>query len=257
MLAEVHSVIESSVLAAVIEKSVWSDEDWAFLHDPTIALWCPLRHQNTMLGLLILGLRHDLDPYHTADQQARMQVLTAATLAFANSATYTQQQEAERLVRQLRQRLQTERDTPARSIANDLHDEIITGHIKRNIDLLQRILNWIDQAWLREEIEDVLHNEQTLIGALRRICNQLYPAALDEPFGLPAVLREPIQQAQARWGGTWQLVVTGPMLAVSPSIQGKVLRITREALTNTAEHAHATEVVVQLIFQAPPEPGDS
>ncbi len=247
-LCQLHTVTTSHRLVVGIDQQPLHADEEQTLRHPGVMVWGPIHHPHgALLGVLLLGARDDLDPYRTHDLHEIQRLLDAAALAFANSAAYTQQQHAEVTIRTLYQRLQEAQEATAAAIARELHDEIININVRLNIEAIQKVLSHIDDATLRAELELVLESEHTVIQALRLICEQLHPTGIDDPLGLPSVLRMQVARAQAMWNGICRLSVTSPFQPVAAPIQHAAMQITREALTNAIKHATAaTHILVEL-----------
>ena len=216
---------------------------------PGVVLWCPMVHKDGyLLGVILLGPRGDYDPYRREDERALQRLLDAAVLALTNSATYTHQLQAEATIRQLYQHLQEVQDTTAAVIARELHDEVININIRLNIQSLQRTLAQVQDPALRDELKLVLESEHTVIETIRLICEQIHPTGLEDPLGLPAILRMQVQRARALWPGECLLRVHGAARPVNTRTQHAAMRITREALTNTMKHTDATIITVDLCY---------
>ncbi|MEP7189467.1 MAG: ATP-binding protein, partial [Roseiflexaceae bacterium] len=247
-LCRLHNVTTSRRLAVGLDQQPLHADEEQTIHHPGVMVWGPIHHPHgALLGVLLLGARDDLDPYRTHDLHEIQRLLDAAALAFANSAAYTQQQHAEVTIRTLYQRLQEAQEATAAAIARELHDEIININVRLNIEAIQKVLSHIDDATLRAELELVLESEHTVIQALRLICEQLHPTGIDDPLGLPAVLRMQVERAQATWNGVCRLSVASPSQSVAAHIQHAAMQISREALTNAIKHATAaTHILVEL-----------
>lgn len=253
-LRQPSPVIESRILRAALAGAALDAELSTLLYQPGIVLWCPIRHgHGQLLGLLLLGMRGDLDPYRDPDVRELARLLAAADLAFTNSAAYAEQALAEQTIRQLFQRLQQVRDATAAAIARELHDEIINVTVRLNIESLERLAAQVQDPAAQDEVRLVLAGEQTLAQTLRQICDQLHPTGLDDPLGLPVVLHRQVNKAQATWSGVCQFVTDGTPCPIDPAVQREVLRIKREALTNAIKHAAASAIIVQLAY--PRQPG--
>ncbi len=157
------------------------------------------------------------------------------------------------LIRQLYQRLQAGQDATSQAIAREVHDELINVHVRLNIESLRKLGAQITDPALRAEIDLLLESEQTASATLRTICEHLHPTGLDDPFGLPAVLRMQVQKYRANWHGDCQLQVTGARQPIAASVQREALRITQEALANAVQHADATKIMVHLQYAATPD----
>jgi signal transduction histidine kinase len=126
--------------------------------------------------------------------------------------------------------------------------------VRLNIEALQKVLAHVDDATRRSELELVLESEHTVIQARRLICEQLHPTGIDDPLGLPAVLRMQVARAQAMWHGACRLSVASPSQPVAAHIQHAAMQITREALTNAIKHATAaTHMLVELRYLPAPD----
>jgi signal transduction histidine kinase len=253
-LGRLSPVTESRMLHVALAQRALSHAEEQVLHHPGLVLWCPIRHaQGYLLGLLLLGMRGDLDPYRAQDIRELQRMLESAALAFANSAAYMQQCEAESIIRQLYQRLQHAQDATAAAIAREIHDEIINMNVRLNIASLQKLIGQVHDPAIHAELELLLESERTEAQALRLLCEQLHPTGIDDPLGLAAVLRMQVEKIQAIWSGDCHLVVEHAPCPIAAPTQREALRITQEALTNAVKHAAATEIVVQLHY--PDTPG--
>jgi signal transduction histidine kinase len=253
-LCRLSPVTESRVLQAALGHILLSRGEEQVLHHPGLVLWCPIRHaQGYLLGVLLLGMRGDLDPYRAQDIRELQRLLEAAALALANSAAYTHQCEAEDRLRQLYQRLKQERAATAAAIARRLHDEILNVNVRLNIESLQKLIGRIHEPDIRAELDIILESEHTAAQLLRMVCEELHPTGLDDPLGLPALLRMLVHRTEATWSGTCRLVVEHRPCPIIAGTLREVVGIATEALTNAVKHAAATEIVVQLRYPERPD----
>jgi signal transduction histidine kinase len=253
-LAAQATLIESRALATQLQPdSEITPELVAQVHHPGIALWGGLKGgSGQLLGLVVLGLRADLDPYRPADLRELQRFLDTAALALANSHAYRERGQAEELIRELYLRLQEAQDTTAAAIARALHDDVINVHVRLNIMELDRLLLQIGDPAVRDSLQRLRESERDIGRNLRDICAQLHPLGLDDPLGLPLVIQEATQIAQATWLGVCRLTIIGDVRPVAPTIQREALRIAREALTNAITHSGGTTVHVSLCYAEPP-----
>ncbi|HMO57194.1 MAG TPA: histidine kinase [Roseiflexaceae bacterium] len=249
-LSHFAGIVESRILHSAPTTEPLSLEAIA----PGAAVWCPIRHTHGhVLAVLVLGMRGDMDPYRPTDLRELQRLLDAATLAFTNSAAYAEQAQAEQTIRELYQRLQQAQDATARAIAQELHDEVININLRLTIESLHRLVQRVDAPEVRQELQEALAGQQTLSEMLRQICENLYPTGIDDPLGLPAVLRQHVAKSQAFWNGECRLVVENAPTPIAPLVQREAVRIAKEAITNAMKHAGATTITVRLRY--PDQPG--
>jgi signal transduction histidine kinase len=252
-LSKISTITESRTLVDQLNQNTLTTDEERALRHPRIVLWCPIRHtEGHLLGLLLLGMRGDFDPYRGQDIRELQRLIHAAVLAFSNSAAYALHRDAEAMIRQLYHQLQNAQDQTAAAIARELHDEIINFNVRLNIESLQKLLVDVHDSTLRDELALVLEGERNVSHALRVICEQLHPTGIDDPLGLPSVLRLQVEKIQANWAGKCRLIIENNPCPLSPQAQHEALRIVREALINVVKHAEATEVIVRLKYPMQP-----
>jgi signal transduction histidine kinase len=211
--------------------------------------------QGGLLGFVLLGADRSLDPYRTEDLHEIERLLDAAALAFTNSTAYQQQCEAEQTIRELYHEVQRVQDETTAMLARELHDEIINISVRLNIQSLRMLRDRTADAALRAELESLLESEQNVAETLRVICERIHPSGLDDPMGLPSLLRQQAERAETIWPGECRLQVLGEQVLVAAQQQREAVRIVREALTNAVKHADATTILVTLRY--PERGGDA
>jgi signal transduction histidine kinase len=245
-------VIDARELHKQLEQHLTLDEQQMITH-PAIALWCPIVHsRGYLLGLMVLGMRGDFDPYRETDRQQVQRMLNAAALALANSAALAQQRESEEIIRGLYQRILQAHDLAARNIAAELHADVINGAALFNLYDLEDILNDITDQSLKSRISKVIDGERTLMDALRGICEQLHPTGIDDPLGLPGAIRTLLEKVERSSGWHCRFQTYGTALELSSVIQYEALRTIREAVNNAVKHAQATSITVNLRYPSTP-----
>lgn len=253
-LTRLSTVTESRVLVDELASVRLNSDEERMLRHPGIVLWCPIRHPDGhLLGLLLLGMRGDFDPYRRDDIRELQRLMHAAVLAFSNSAAYARHRDAEAIIRQLYHQLHHAQHETATAIARELHDEVINVNVRLNIESLQKLLVDVHDSTVRDELALVLEGERNVSHALRVICEQLHPTGIDDPLGLPSVLRLHVERIQATWSGTCRLMIEHTPCPLSPQTQHEAVRIAREALINAVKHAQATDIIVRLAYPSNPD----
>lgn len=128
-------------------------------------------------------------------------------------------------------------------IARDLHDEAnqaLTGVLLRLQATTQRA-----PEELREELRESQQAATQAIEELLRLARELRPAALDD-HGIAAALRSKVGDFARQTGVEARLDVEARDLAeLGPEEQIVVYRVVQESLSNVAQHAGASQVLVQ------------
>ncbi len=151
--------------------------------------------------------------------------------------------------------LEQTREAERARIARDLHDEL--GQLLTALK--------IDAVWLQQQVDPARPQEteriagmlatlQTALQSVRSLAAGLRPRLLDQ-LGLPAALEWQATEFRHRTGLPCTLVVQRPadvdddLALMDSELATALFRITQEALTNVARHAHATRVAVALVAE--------
>ena len=136
-------------------------------------------------------------------------------------------------------------------VARDLHDELgqLATVQKINLTLLKRRIEAgtepKDIPEITAELDEMLHDADESINAIKRIIKDLRPTALQD-VGLVGEIRNLIDRIYLRTG----LIINLQTDNVKPELDQdralEVFRIVQEALTNVLRHANATAVDVEL-----------
>ncbi|GAC1553867.1 MAG: hypothetical protein NVS2B7_29820 [Herpetosiphon sp.] len=248
-LRQSPSVTESRIVREQVREHDCNADENQLLSHPAIVLWCPIWHtEGYLLGLLVLGMRRDLDPYRVIDVQRLRRLVTDVALAFAQSAAYAQRQESEATIRELYHQLQQSQEETARTIAQELHDEIINVYVRLNMQSLQKIASRVIDPDILAELALVQQSEADVISALRTVCERLHPTGLDDPLGLPGVLEVQLEKVVAAWPGKLGVHVSGQPYSLAFETQRESLQLAKEAVTNAIKHAGAQTIVVTLQY---------
>lgn len=155
---------------------------------------------------------------------------------------YQQLQEKERIRRKISQRSLAIQENERRAISRDLHDaagQTLTA-IRINLQLLSSLPS--PKTKLLPQTMQLV--DQT-IEEIRRAVRQLTPTILEDR-GLTAALHSLCADLQERLQLTLHIDIAPSLPPLPAEIELACYRITQEALTNIARHAHATALWMQL-----------
>ncbi|NJM08753.1 hypothetical protein HC891_25025, partial [Candidatus Gracilibacteria bacterium] len=250
MLCEARNVHES------LRHADLHAAELAVLHAPDQALWGVLRHASgDLLGFFVLGADRSLEPYRAEDWRELQRLMAAATLAFAHSAAYEEQRRATACIRDLYHEVQRTRDATLSMLARELHDEIIHVYVRPNLHALRTMCKQISDPPLYAALTTLLKREEKLAEALREICERIHPSGLDDPLGLPTLLRIHAIRAETMWPGTCTFHINGDLHPIAIDQQAEIVRILRESINNAVQHADATRIRLTVHYpRHPAEP---
>lgn len=149
--------------------------------------------------------------------------------SYVREVTKEQDNERKRIARELH-------DGPSQKLAMIYADCFSISKIK---DLSENTVDRIENICFR--MKDALED-------LRRICQNLSPALLEQ-FGLVPSLELLIEEMNREKGIRCILQVITSVQSVAPEVALHVFRITQEALYNVLKHANSTKVVVNISFK--------
>lgn len=157
----------------------------------------------------------------------------------------TQRVRDENKLRRLSQRLVTLLDTERARIARELHDQIgqqLTG-LSLNLAVVSAQPGQNGETVrILDDSTEIISN---IIERIRHIIANLRPLALDD-MGLGAGLRWYCETFTRRTGIPVQLSLPQKNLTFTPSIDNSLYQIAKEALTNIAKHAEATQITLDF-----------
>jgi signal transduction histidine kinase len=145
--------------------------------------------------------------------------------------------------------LQEQSEWERQRLARDLHDEFgaLLTAAKLDVAWLQG-RNPGDDPQRTERLTRLGSELDEAVDLKRRVIEILRPAVLEQ-LGLPDALAWYVQEVAGRRGLAVQLDLQP--LRVAPQVALTLYRIAQDALTNTLQHAQATEVAVSLRHEGP------
>jgi PAS domain S-box-containing protein len=169
-------------------------------------------------------------------------------------------------LRELANHLETVREAERTRIAREIHDELGSLLVALKMDV-----QWLERRVGRAPAQDpgASHNElpakcqrmggliDTAVDKVGRIITDLRPSILDHQ-GLWAALewqaQEWLASAADQTEGQLSFHVAAGVAPPEGGLAIAVFRILQELLSNIARHAHASQVLVRLDVDAPPDP---
>jgi signal transduction histidine kinase len=134
-------------------------------------------------------------------------------------------------------------DQERNRLARELHDGIGQSLIAVKLQLENAETQ--NYSMMRAGIDSAKNMIDTTIEEVRRVCNALLPAALNE-FGIVSTLRALCSELGSLAGFKAVFENEGSLERMSKKSQIYLYRIAQEALNNIAKHARATQVTMKL-----------
>ena len=146
-------------------------------------------------------------------------------------------------------RLLTEREQERKSLARELHDQVIQDLLSVNYQLEEIELDTMehDQA---DGLADVRGSIRALVEDVRRICGSLRPLTIDS-LGLGAALQSYTRDWSTRTGIAVVLELDEMLGRLPEASELSIFRIVQESLSNVRKHARASEVGIWLRHSSP------
>ena len=154
-------------------------------------------------------------------------------------------------LRQLALHLETAKEDERKRISRDIHDELGQNLLALRIDISMLSARTQDShPRLHRRVGAVLSNVDTTIKSVRGIMNELRPMALD--LGLQAAIEWQVGDFRKRSGVACRLLVRDEALfaAIGSQVETVLFRIVQEALSNVLRHAQASQVEIELSWDA-------
>ncbi len=151
-----------------------------------------------------------------------------------------------REVRKLAAESRRAREDESRRVSREIHDELgqaLTG-LKMDISWLMKHEERLS-AGSRNRLIGMDGLIETTVNAVRRICTELRPGALDD-LGLVPAVESLAKTFSQRTGITCHLRLDNNLRPLNDDAVTALFRIAQEALTNVARHAEASAVDISL-----------
>jgi signal transduction histidine kinase len=141
-------------------------------------------------------------------------------------------------------RLMTEREAERKSLARDLHDQVIQDLLSYNYQLEDAESAASDSAQ-RAELTEIRSGIREVVSGLRQLCSDLRPPTIDS-HGLSAAIRSLTHQWSKMSGIKVTLEIDPELGRLPEPIELSVFRIVQEGLSNVRKHSEASSVHLAL-----------
>ena len=146
-------------------------------------------------------------------------------------------------------RLLTEREQERKSLARELHDQVIQDLLSINYQL-EEIEGEAAQSADADDVAEARSSIRALVEDVRRICGNLRTPTIDS-LGLGAALQSYTRDWAARTGIAVSLDLDAHLQRLPEAIELSIFRIVQEGLSNVRKHARASSVQISLKHTSP------
>ncbi len=242
-----------SVLRRSLDDNIWvrelddirtalqaSDDQRCLLEIPWARAILPLRFDNKLTGLILIGYRSGVS-FYDIDELIVLELLAiSAAAAFHRRKLFLDLEQERDQASMLSQQVLGVRTEERKRVARELHDDIIQPLIAHSYGLA--VIDAPSAPTLRTNTLD-------LVEKIRLICAELREPTLDT-LGLGAAVRAAVAAFQTRTQSKAELIVDQhPNASVPDSVASAALGVLQEALTNADKHAQARTIQVRVAIQ--------
>ncbi len=218
---------------------------------PVMIIGLPLAVRKQVIGSIVLCQTQAEEKKDLSLDEFKLMISTAQQLGLSIETVrlYQQAQERERLLGELLHQAVGAQEAERQRIARELHDA--TGQSLTAIALgLRGVETMLDSSpsVAIEQVGELKSFTSDALGELRQLISDLRPSQLDD-LGLVAALRWYVQEFEKRYAVPVDFHVKGDQVRLLSEYETVLFRITQEALTNVAKHAHASRATVELEIQ--------
>jgi len=216
----------------------------------------PLAFQNETRAVWRAGAHRDGEDFTAADRRILATIARQAETALGNvllvetlRAQLDEIRASRETLAQAQRQLLRSREEERARLARELHDGPLQDLVGLNMQL--GLLLADNAAPLTETLRTLRAEVRALLTELRQVCAELRPPMLDT-MGLGAALRVLAEEwsAQHHLPVQLDLASDAALRALPDQVSVNLYRVTQEALTNIAHHAHARNVTLTLACDA-------
>jgi len=228
-------------------ESLWKPER-DDIESLELALFCPLRRKDTLVGILALSKKRSETSYSGEDIDLLTTMTNEAAVVIENAMMFDNLREQQSRVEQLLVRTVQAQEEERRRISIELHDGVAQWLVGANYQL-QSCQAIMATGNLDEAKDDMGKLETTLdksLKEIRSVIAGLRPPALEE-LGLVHALQQAIKEFNSD-GIALKFEALGEPIRLSPSAELTIYRVVQESLNNVKKHSEATSATVKLQF---------
>ncbi|MEW5961488.1 MAG: GAF domain-containing sensor histidine kinase, partial [Chloroflexota bacterium] len=238
--------LDGAVIEVPLEEAL-QKQQCRHYQSPTLMISLPLAARQQVIGSLVLVQPETAErPLVFDELKLMIAIAQQLGLFIENARLYQEAQKREKLLAELLHQVVGAQEAERRRIARELHDA--TGQSLTAITLgLRGVENVLlgNSPAMAQQINELRSYGTQALGELRQIIADLRPSQLDD-LGLVAALQWYAQEFQKRYTLPVDLKIEGEPARLLSEYETVLFRITQEALTNIAKHAHATQVKIRL-----------
>jgi signal transduction histidine kinase len=153
-------------------------------------------------------------------------------------------------LREAQKRLLSEREQERKSLARELHDQIIQDMLGINYELEEIASENAISPEVEALLTSIRQGIRDLVGSLRHICGSLRPPTIDS-LGLGAALQSYTHDWSSRTGITVKIKLDENLGRLPETTELSIYRIIQEGLNNIWHHANASQVHLSLLHTSP------
>lgn len=212
---------------------------------PAPVAWAlPLVREGKLLGLLLLGERHEDDFSDPVDADILSTLNEQVSLAAQNALLLRDLRQALEAAERAQQRLLAAREEERRALAGHLHDGPVQDLVALN-HRLSRCQEQASDAGLARALEGARQETRRIMRSVRQACGLLRCDALDA-LGLGSAIVQHARELMEQTGVVIYLDLPEQAAKTAEPLSTALFRIFQESVTNAIRHAGADEVWVRL-----------
>ncbi|WP_420630790.1 GAF domain-containing sensor histidine kinase [Candidatus Leptofilum sp.] len=241
----------TAVKTLQLKKRATFARDLPSLPENGADLWVPLVQNDRLTGLLLLGKRFGEETLPENDCDLLQTIAWQAAVSLENIHLVQNLSNRAAEIDQLYHQVVSSREDERKRLARELHDQVIQDLIY--LHQVTGIVSKNSQESEAETIAFVRQQLQQIVDALRTICTELRPTALDD-LSLRLAVQGFVETLNRNSHPQTQLTIAGDDMALAEPLADEValtvFRAIQEAVRNALAHAQASKITVDLAIES-------